>query len=123
MLNENHLEQNHRVNTWSAVVGTIPVLYEIVDFLKSTALSILRSKWSCDTKFSMHMISTWFLFCTFFSNISITKSIIPYLKQKGFLKAFLFYFFVLKSICSAHFIPSTAADIIPPAYPAPSPQG
>ena len=23
----------------------------------------------------------------------------------------------------AHFIPSTAADIIPPAYPAPSPQG
>ena len=24
---------------------------------------------------------------------------------------------------SAHFIPSTAADIIPPAYPAPSPQG
>jgi hypothetical protein len=29
------------------------------------------------------MISTWFLFCTFFSNISITKSIIPYLKQKA----------------------------------------
>ena len=29
------------------------------------------------------MISTWFLFCTFFSSISITKSIIPHLKQKA----------------------------------------
>ena len=29
------------------------------------------------------MISTWFLFCTFFSSISITKSIISHLKQKA----------------------------------------
>ena len=38
----------------------------------------------------MHMISTWFLFCTFFSNISITKSIIPYLNQKAQLSLSFF---------------------------------
>jgi hypothetical protein len=34
MLNENHLEQDNRVNTRSAVVGAIQVLYKIVDILK-----------------------------------------------------------------------------------------
>ncbi|MBQ7744851.1 MAG: hypothetical protein IJT85_04710, partial [Ruminococcus sp.] len=42
------------------------------------------------TKSSMQMISIWFLFCTFFSNISITKSIIPYLNQKAQLSLSFF---------------------------------
>ena len=37
--------------------------------------------------------------------------------------SYLFYNFKFDIIASATFIPSIAADVIPPAYPAPSPQG
>ncbi len=34
MLNQHNLEQNHRINAWSAVVLTVQLLYKLVDLLK-----------------------------------------------------------------------------------------
>lgn len=49
----------------------------------------------------------------------LNKDCIGYIIE---LKITLTYIFLINT-ASAHFIPSIAAEIIPPAYPAPSPHG